>query len=223
MPEIPIPLNRRPIMGESTGELTFERVWTMFQETDRKFQETDRRFQETDRKLREMAEERDREFQKMALKTDREIEKVNKAIGRLGNKIGELIEHLMGADIVHKFNAFGYVFTKAGRRIIYRDHAGRFLTEVDILLENGEYALAVEVKTDISTEDIKDHVQRMVVLRSYAEERRDARRYIGAVAGGIVREPVRDYALKNGFYVIEQSGDTIRIRKPEAPDEVRIW
>jgi hypothetical protein len=39
-------------MGESTGELTFERVWTMFQETDRRFQE-------------------------MALKTDREIEKVN--------------------------------------------------------------------------------------------------------------------------------------------------
>jgi hypothetical protein len=147
----------------------------------------------------------------------------NKAIGRLGNKIGELIEHFMAADIVHKFNTLGYVFTKAGRRIIYRDHAGRFLTEVDILLENGEYALAVEVKTDISTEDIKDHVQRMAILRSYAEERRDTRRYIGAVAGGIVREPVRDYALKNGFYVIEQSGETIRIRKPEAPNQIKIW
>jgi transducin (beta)-like 1/penicillin-binding protein 2A len=35
-----------------TGEgLTFEKVWAMYQETDRKFQETDRKFQETDRKF----------------------------------------------------------------------------------------------------------------------------------------------------------------------------
>jgi predicted AAA+ superfamily ATPase len=203
-------------MGESTGELTFERVWTMFQETDRKFQETDR-------KLREMAEERDREFQEMTRKTDREIEKVNRAIGRLGNKIGELIEQLMAADIVNKFNAFGYIFTKAGRRISYRDHANEFLAEVDILLENGEYALAVEVKTDLSTEDIKDHTHRMEILRSYAKEHQDTRSYIGAVAGGIIRDPVRDFALKCGFYVIEQSGETIRIRKPEEPNKVKIW
>jgi hypothetical protein len=170
-----------------------------------------------------MFQETDRRFQEMTAKTDREIEKVNKAIGRLGNKIGELIEHLMAADIVNKFNAFGYVFTKAGRRIIYRDHSGGFLAEVDILLENGEYTLAVEVKTDLSTGDIKDHAQRMDILRSYAAERRDARSYIGAVAGGIIRDPVRDYALKNGFYVIEQSGDTIRIRKPEAPNQIKIW
>jgi flagellar biosynthesis GTPase FlhF len=37
-----------------TGEgLTFEKVWAMYQETDRKFQETDKKFQETDRKFQE--------------------------------------------------------------------------------------------------------------------------------------------------------------------------
>ncbi|MDR0586143.1 MAG: hypothetical protein LBG26_02785, partial [Treponema sp.] len=32
--------------------LSFEKVWAMFQETDKKFQETDRKFQETDRRFR---------------------------------------------------------------------------------------------------------------------------------------------------------------------------
>ncbi len=33
--------------------LSFEKIWQLFQETDRRFQETDRRFKETDRKFQE--------------------------------------------------------------------------------------------------------------------------------------------------------------------------
>jgi hypothetical protein len=41
------------------------------------------------------------------------------------------------------------------------------------------------------------------------------------LAGAIVSEAVRNYALKTGFYVIEQSGDTVKIDVPEgfAPRE----
>jgi hypothetical protein len=47
--------------------------------------------------------------------------------------------------------------------------------------------------------------------------RTDTRAYLGAIAGGIVRDSVKDYALKNGFYVLEQSGDTMSIAAvPEA-------
>jgi hypothetical protein len=32
--------------------------------------------------------------------------------------------------------------------------------------------------------------------------------FIGAVAGGIVPEELKPFAIKSGFFVIEQSGDT---------------
>jgi hypothetical protein len=35
------------------------------------------------------------------------------------------------------------------------------------------------------------------------------------VAGAIVADNVKEYALKKGFYVIRQSGDTVTIENPE--------
>jgi hypothetical protein len=56
----------------------------------------------------------------------------------------------------------------------------------------------------------------MAVLRTYADRHNNARQYLGAVAGGggIVSAQARDYAHKSGFYVLEQSGDTVRIADP---------
>jgi hypothetical protein len=174
---------------------TFEDVWVMFQETDKKFRETDRKFRETDRK-----------------------------IGKLGNRLGDLIEHLILPNIVKKFNALGYVFTRANPHAKYMDISGQEdLAEVDIMLENGEYALAVEVKTHLTTEDIKDHITRMEILRRYADEHQDKRKYLGAVAGGIVNKWEKEYALKAGFYVIVQSGDTVEIDVPSTAWKPKIW
>jgi hypothetical protein len=66
-------------------------------------------------------------------------------------------------------------------------------------------------------EGVKDHVTRMEALRAYADIHNDGRDYIGAIAGGIMDESVKNYALKQGFYVLEQSGDTMNIAAvPEA-------
>jgi hypothetical protein len=90
-----------------------------------------------------------------------------------------------------------------------------YITEVDILLENGDTALAVEVKTTLTDNDIRDHVLRMEKLRCYADEHQDKRKLLGAVAGAIASEEVKSFAIKNGFFVLEQSGDTVRINIPE--------
>ena len=37
--------------------INFEKVWAMFQETDRKFQETDHKFQDTDKQIKETGRE----------------------------------------------------------------------------------------------------------------------------------------------------------------------
>jgi hypothetical protein len=91
------------------------------------------------------------------------------------------------------------------------------------LLENGDSVLVVEIKADPSIEDVKDHVKRMQTLRAYADAHTDKRYYLGAIAGGIVSAGIRDYALKNGFYVLEQSGDTMNIAPVPASWMPRRW
>jgi hypothetical protein len=180
--------NREPEMG-----LSFEKVWAMFQKTDRKFKETDRQFKETDRKFQE---------------TDRKISK-------LGGRLGELVEHLVAPNILEKFNHLGYVFGKFGLDVSFVDARGVHLAEVDIFLENGDAALAMEVKSKLMIDDVRDHITRMEKLRRYAGEHGDSRKLLGEVAGAIIPQESKDFALKNGFYVIEQAGDTVKIDIPD--------
>jgi hypothetical protein len=194
--------------------LTFEKVWAMFQETGEKMQETDRLIRE----LRESQRETDllmKETDRRMKETDRVVKETSRIVGDLGNKFGELAEHLVLPNIEEKFNALGYSFARTGPNIRFKDKGGKVLTEIDALLENGNFVLAVEVKSQPTEEHVREHVQRMEIHRRYADEHGDGRKHIGAIAGAIMNEQVKRYAIKSGFYVIEQSGDTVKIDAPE--------
>jgi hypothetical protein len=213
--------------GAPTGEgLTFEKVWAMFQamsqetdqkiqdiaerqrETDRQFKETDRRFKETERLMKENAKRQKETYQ---------------SIGKLNNRFGDLVEHLVAPNISEKFNELGFCFTRTGMNIkIKNPQDPKDNAEVDILLENGDIVVAVEVKAKPNDEDVDDHVQRMDKLRRHADEKQDKRRYQGAIAGALMNDSVRSYILKKGFYVIEQTGDTVRINIPQG-FKARDW
>jgi hypothetical protein len=199
--------------------LTFEQVWAAMMETDRRFKETDRQFQEMakerDRQFQEMTKERDRQFQEMTKETDRQFRETDRKISKLGSRIGDLVEELIVPNLLEKFNKLGYVFGKVAPNVRYSDSRGSFIAEVDILLENGDVVLAVEVKTNLTDNDVRDHLGRMEKLRRYADAHQDRRKLLGAVAGAIASEEVKAFAIKSGFFVLEQSGDTVRISVPE--------
>ena len=163
--------------------LNFETVWAALMENREQIKETDRRMKETDTQL-----------------------------GKLGNRFGDLVEHLVVPGILDKFNAIGYRFTRHSERAKYRDlETDVVLAEVDILLENGDVAIAVEVKSNLRTEDVTEHLKRMEVLRRL---RKDTRTYRGALAAAIISEGARQYAQDSGFYVLEQTGDTMKLDIP---------
>jgi hypothetical protein len=201
--------NREPEMG-----LTFEKVWAMFQETDRKMQEIDRVLEETARIVRENAVQI-KETDLQMKETDRQLKETGRNISKLGGRFGELVEHLVAPNLLEKFNARGFNFGRAGPNVIFKDPQGAFITEVDILLENGDTALAVEVKAKLTIPDVREHIARMEKLRRYADEHGDKRRFVGAVAGAIIPKEVKPFAIKSGFYVVEQAGDTVKIDVPE--------
>ncbi|MDR0553546.1 MAG: hypothetical protein LBG76_01930, partial [Treponema sp.] len=94
--------------GAPSGEgLTFEKVWLMFQETDRKFreqmEEADRKFREEMKEAREQTEEADRKLREQMKETDRRFRETDRKISKLGSRLGELIEHLTGSNILEKF------------------------------------------------------------------------------------------------------------------------
>ena len=144
-----------------------------------------------------------------------EMKETDRRIGELSNRFGELAEHMVAPNIREKFNALNFTFDQIAQNVTISDAAGRFLAEIDILLENGDIAIAVEVKAKALYKHVDEHIKRMEVLRSRANSRGDKRRFCGAIAGAIMSEEVRNYAHKTGFYVIEQTGDTVKISVPD--------
>ena len=198
------PTPETPVSDYPRG-LTFEQVWAMFQETDRKFQETDQKFQKS-------REEFDRKWQKL----QEQMEKTDRQIGDLGNRFGELAEHLVAPNIMNKFNDLGFDFTKCSLNVVIKESGSRqALAGVDIMLENGDIVIAVKVKAAARQKDVEKHILRMERLRKAADLRSDKRRYQGAVAVAILGETLREEILQQGFYLIEQTGDTVQITIPE--------
>ena len=199
--------------------LTFEKVWAMFQETDKKFQETYRqmkeRREEADRQMREQRQETDRQMKEQREETDRLIRQNQKMMSDLGRKFGKIIEHMFIPNLKEKFNALGYEFGKASSNVLIGNKEHNIYTEIDVLLENGDCALAVEVKTQANISDIQEHVERMEKLRRYFDLHRDKRKLYGAMAAAVIPDNVHDYALKAGFYIIRQSGDNVSIEEPQ--------
>jgi len=164
--------------------------------------------------LREVAEDQ-KEARVQMQETRLQMKETDRRIGELSNRFGELAEHLVAPNIREKFNALGFTFEEVSQDKQITDAAGKHVAEIDILLENSDTVMVVEVKAKPNQKDVKEHISRMEVLRRRADARRDTREFHGAIAGAIMSNEVRNHILKNGFYVIEQTGDTVKITIPK--------
>jgi hypothetical protein len=155
-----------------------------------------------------------------AIKAHKETEKtLNKAIGGLSNTMGALVERFMTTGLPQKFTQFGFAFNRV-TTVKWADGENNIYTEIDGLLENGDQAMVVEVKTTLRIEDVDDHLERMERVRRYADLHGDKRAFLGAIAATIVDKSSRSYALKNGFFVIEPAGEDVKISKPMSE---KVW
>ena len=161
------------------------------------------------------ADLRRKEFDRQLEKTKRLIEENGKQIGGLHRSFGELAEHLVAPGIVRRFNEIGYKFegiADGNYRIL--DKQGNIRTEIDLLLENDDHIIAVEVKTRPVVKDVEHHIGRLEILREYKDKHHDTRKIQGAIAGAVFGTEEKKATLEAGLFVIEQSGDTMRINVP---------
>jgi predicted RecB family endonuclease len=172
---------------------------------------------ELDRRLMEMAEDDKRRRKDF----ENDMKDLDRRIGELTGAQGRIVEQLLTPNLAKKFRDLDFSFTRFSRHHEIEREDGSLLAEIDVFVENGDYALAVEVKNTLSGTDIRKHLHRMEVLRRYADAHGDKRKYIGAVAAPAVDKSAHAFAHRVGFFVIEASEDAVNILPP--PGQIREW
>ncbi len=228
--------------GQEIRQLS-EEIRQLSQETDRKFrettQETDRKFQETAQEIRQLSQETDRKFRETTQETDRKLqesiqesnrilkeadrlsresdkrmERMQTELGRLGNRLGDFVEEMIKPSLVKLFQQRGIIVHKIHRNVEVNNSELKLATQIDLLVVNHEICVLVEVKSQLSIDDVNEHLERMKKFKPLFPEYRD-KRVLGAVAGMVIPEDVAKYAYRKGFYIIAQSGDNVVILNDE--------
>jgi len=209
---------------------SYETVWAILQETAKEQKEAAKEHEkwkkEFDQRMRENAEQHERmkkesdeelkELKRLHKENERITRRNGKQLGEVHRRFGQLAEHLVAPGIAKRFNERGYHFdlvAPKGLKIL--DEQGKIKTEIDLLLENGEIIMVIEVKVRPITQDVEHHIRRMEILREKRSQLNDQRKVQGAIAGAIYEDDVKKAVREAGLFVIEQSGDTMKIDMPD--------
>jgi hypothetical protein len=164
---------------------------------------------ETDRILKELSAEI-KETQKI---TAREIKAVNTSIGRLSNRLGEFVEEAVRPSAVRLFRECGIDIHEV-QQSITAERDGEQL-EIDLLVVNNENVVVIECKSNLSVEDVNDHLERLEKVKRLLPRYNNCK-VLGAVAGMVIPDNVATYAIKKGLYVIGQNGDHLELRNEQS-------
>ena len=183
---------------------TFEKVWLMFQETDKRFQETDKQLKETRAIL-------DAKFQE----TDLEIKETGRLVRNLLNKVkesetrwGKFVEALVEGKLVEMLNDKGIPVNMTSTRIKRKYENDDY--EIDIIAKNGKEIVVVEVKTTLGIEDVQHFIDKLKIFKEVISDYNENIVY-GAVAYIQQDSEAQKYAAKKGLLVIKAVGESAKI------------
>jgi len=165
-------------------------------------------------RISESQEETERIVKENALQTKKDKAEFNERLGNYIKLFGDFTEYTMAPKLREKFTEFGLDFPRTNRNMKVKDKVNNIFLETDIMLENGDKAMLVEIKTQLTVERINKHIERLEKMRKYADLHGDKRTFLGAVAGVVVDDEAREYALNHGLYLIEPAGADLNITSP---------
>jgi hypothetical protein len=175
-------------------DTSFEKIWTILERTSDRLDRITQQQEETDRIVKE----------------------IGKRFGNFTNSFGEVVEYMIAPNLQDKFQKFNLDFHIAGKDVKFRDYKNDIKFEVDIFLQNGDFAMLVEIKATLTISNINTHIERLEKMRKYADLHGDKRTFLGSVAGITIPENAKEYALAQGFYLIEPTGEDFCITPPHS-------
>jgi hypothetical protein len=159
---------------------------------------------EFEKKLSEEKAASDREFKRFSRDLGRKL-------GEFSNVLGLYAEAQTKERIRKMFGKLGIELRSMSTHYVEEDGQGGFLYEIDILLYNTIYAIAVEVKNQLKKDDVDDHLARLDKCITSPPRGTEGKILLGAVATMIISQEVETYAKRKGFYVIKPSGKSVKI------------
>jgi len=205
-------------MADYAQPLTFEKVWQMFQETDKKFQETDRQFketrlqmQETDKKMQEtdrQLKESERILNQKFQETDKALKHATKIVSGLGINIGEQAEDYFKGALENRNEIFGIPYQQVGS--MERTNK-KMQGQYDIVLYNGNKMVVIEVKNKLQSKDVEDfHTRKLPMFKKLFTEYAD-KKIIGGLAALSVPKDSAQKAEELGYLVMSRWGQKIKV------------
>ena len=202
-----------------SNPITLEDFYKIFQESDRQRQETERILRESFQRSQEEADRRAAEADRRAAKADRTMEELKKVVantsrevGNLTSRWGQFVENLVEPGVMRLFQARGIAVKETHPRI--KAKRSTVAMEIDILAVDDNVAVAVEVKSRLSTTDVDEFREKLGKFKQAFPAYKNYNIY-GAVAGIEIDEGVDRYAYRQGLFVIKQSGETVEIANDE--------
>ena len=167
-----------------TGEgLTFEKVWLMFQETDRKLMERDKVLSE-------------------------KIDKLAKLYGGVSNNSKDDAEEFFFRGLENRKEIFGIEYEHVDRMI---RHKGKLQGEYDIVLYNGDKMIIIEVKYKMHPSDVDDFYNRKLPKFKLLYPEYEHKKIIGGIAALSVPTESIEKAQSYGFLILTQSGNDLSV------------
>jgi chromosome segregation ATPase len=146
---------------------------------------------------------------------NRKLDENNHRVGDLTNKLGRIVEKIVLPGIVDKFNEKGFKFDSVSANVEFlNEKKNGKLAELDALLENGKFAIAIETKTELTIKDVNKYMKRLQALRKVP--RFKGKKIYGAFSTAVAEPKSINYALEKGFYVLQQP-DKMAIRILDFP------
>jgi hypothetical protein len=163
--------------------------------------------------------EAQKELQDAQKQTEREIKAVNVSIGRLSNRLGEFVEEAVRPSAVRLFRERGIDVHEVHQNVSSkRDGEG---LEIDLLVINDKDVVVIECKSNLSLDDVNDHLTRLEKVKRLMPRYKECR-VSGAVAGMVIPDNVAAYAIRKGLYVIGQNGDHLELRN-DTVFVAKVW
>lgn len=180
---------------------------------------TERRFQETERFIKEQSIETERRFQETDARIDKRMKELSIQLGNLGNRLGEFVEEQVMPSALKLIQDFGIAVHEIQRRVNAK-RSGK-TTEIDLLLVNDTDIVAIEVKSALSIDYVKQHINRLNNFKLMFPRYVNMRVY-GAVAAMVVPDDAKQYGLEAGLFVLVPATNMMCLENNSAFTP-RVW
>jgi len=151
------------------------------------------------------------------------VKEPGKKIDIFDNYRSDIVRYVLLPCLLKKFREFGFDFDMYYHDGSITDKENNIFTHIDAALRGGDKEMIIEVNSEPTIDDIKEHIERMGKIQTHARRYTFKRIHLGAIMGVVINDNEKTFALENGFYLIEPSGEEFTITVPEGEYSPRKW